>query len=434
MPATCAARRDLLERLASEPSAWGREARVGVLAEIEGLRGWLDSREAAVLAVCHAKRDDVNSGARDITQLCQQRSNVSYGSAKLRAVRAEWLPVLGAASEALATGVLGSGQVDELCALAERLPAELRGALYGVEADLIAELAALTPVQARKRLAEWEADITPDDGTPRLERQQKQNRLRFAKNSDGTTSLFGRLDPLSAAYLRTCVDHKVTELWRSQGLGREQMDPPAEAMSNEQLRAKALVELVRQGHAAGPGAHGHAELLVMIDYKTLIGDLTTAGVCRLGDSTPLPGSIARRLACEAGIIPIVLGGPSQPLDVGRGARTATTAQKAAARAVHDTCCVSGCDVAFEYCEMHHVTWWRNGGDTNLNNLVPVCSKHHHLIHDNGWDLHLDPNRTGTLREHPNRRDQTDHGRYRPKPESRPQPGPRSQNAPTPMRC
>jgi len=163
MSAPCVARHALLERLGSEPSGWGREARIGALGDLERLRGWLDSREAAVLAVCHSERDDVNSGARDITQLVQQQSNVSYGTAKRRALRASSLTTLPAATAALVTGELG--RTDELCALAERLPPELRPVLAAAEKDLVTELAGLTPVQARKHLLAFEADITPDDGT-----------------------------------------------------------------------------------------------------------------------------------------------------------------------------------------------------------------------------------------------------------------------------
>ncbi len=157
---------------------------------------------------------------------------------------------------------------------------------------------------------------------------------------------------------------------------------------------------IRAGHAAPEGTRAAADVLVLIDYQTLIGQLSLAGRCELGDGTPLSASEARRLACEARIIPVVMGGGSLPLDVGRSRRLATGAQRAAARAVHDTCCIDGCDTPFDYCELHHVHWWGSGGRSDLANLAPVCSKHHHLIHDHGWELHLDRRRIGTLRREP----------------------------------
>ncbi len=401
MPAHCVSHNALLQQLNSDPASWSREARVTMLSQVEGLRGWLDAREAAVLAVAFSECDDVNSGARDLIQLLQQQAGVSYGVAKRREQRALWLPELPVAAAALTAGQIGTGQVDELCALAERLPPALRPELRATEATLVTELTELTPVQARKRLLAWESDITPaQDSETKLRTQRAANRLRFAKNSDGTTSLFGQLDPVSAAYLRTAVDRKVTELWRREPGAITVAEPPDDVITSERRRAEALIELVREAQNGGPGGRGHADILVHIDYKTLIGDLAAAGICHLADGTPIPPSEARRLACEANIIPVVLNGPSQPLDVGRGSRTATPAQRTASRTVHNTCCIKGCDVVFEHCQLHHIKWWRHGGPTNLNNLVPVCSKHHHLIHDHKWKLQLDQHRVGTL--HPAR--------------------------------
>jgi hypothetical protein len=53
-------------------------------------------------------------------------------------------------------------------------------------------------------------------------------------------------------------------------------------------------------------------------------------------------------------------------------------------------------VGFEHCQIHHVTAWERGGSTNLANLLPLCSRHHHLVHEGGWQLTLQPDRTITL--------------------------------------
>jgi hypothetical protein len=97
-------------------------------------------------------------------------------------------------------------------------------------------------------------------------------------------------------------------------------------MCNERRRAQALIELIRQAHT-GTGTAALVEMLVLIDYQTLLGQLAQHGVCQLGDRTPIPADAARQMACEARIIPVTLTGPSVALDVGRAARTATSAQK-----------------------------------------------------------------------------------------------------------
>ena len=389
------AHHELLDRLASDPAGWSRTERVGALRDVERLRRWLDAREAALLAVAHCEDDDVNSGARDLAQLCQKTGRVSYGDAKRRARRARHLPDLPATEGALTSGRLGSAQADEMCGLADRLDSEQRPVLARHEAALVSELSDMTPPQARKRLARFEHELQDDDGTGKHQRQRAQNSHRERKHGDGTSTFFSHLDPVAASQVRACIDRKVEQLWRSEHRDHDGSVPRG-ALSDERLRALAMVELMRAGHAAPEGTRAPADVLVLIDYQTLLGQLSLAGRCELGDGTRLPAAEARRLACEARIIPVVMGGSSLPLDVGRSRRLATGAQRAAARAVHDTCCIEGCDTPFDYCELHHIQWWGSGGRSDLANLAPVCSKHHHLIHDHGWELRLDPDRVGTL--------------------------------------
>ena len=110
----------------------------------------------------------------------------------------------------------------------------------------------------------------------------------------------------------------------------------------------------------------------------------------------MPVSTVRRLCCDAEILPVVLNGDGQALDVGRSARTANRAQRRALRAMHRTCAHPECTVTFEACRIHHVTpWLQPAGDTNIDNLAPLCETHHHLVHEGGWSLTMTPDRTAT---------------------------------------
>ncbi len=209
------AHHELLDRLASDSSSWSRPERVGALREVERLRSWLDAREAALLAVAHREADDVNSGARDLAQLCQQAGKVGYGEAKRRARRAHRLPDLPATQGALSAGRLGSAQADEMCGLADRLEPEQRPVLARHEKALVADLLDLSPTQARKRLARFEHDLLDDDGASKHERQRAQNSHRERKHGDGTSTFFSHLDPVAASQVRACIDRKVEQLWRS---------------------------------------------------------------------------------------------------------------------------------------------------------------------------------------------------------------------------
>ena len=92
---------------------------------------------------------------------------------------------------------------------------------------------------------------------------------------------------------------------------------------------------------------------------------------------------------------VIIDAPGE-LNLGRTTRLANRAQRRALRALHRTCAVPGCDVTFDRCTIHHIHWWRHGGTTDLANLLPLCNRHHHLVHDRGWQLELGPHRELTV--------------------------------------
>ena len=168
------------------------------------------------------------------------------------------------------------------------------------------------------------------------------------------------------------------------------VEPPAWT----QLAADVVVGLITGARAVDARV---PEVSVLVDFDTLRRDARDAGiVCELVDGTPLPPATVRRLCCDADIIPVVLGGDGVPLDVGRSRRLATADQRRALAAMYSHCAYPGCHVSFEHCRIHHVTDWMLGGATDLDRLVPLCATHHHLVHEGGWTLTLDPDRTITL--------------------------------------
>jgi HNH endonuclease len=99
----------------------------------------------------------------------------------------------------------------------------------------------------------------------------------------------------------------------------------------------------------------------------------------------------RLLACDAGIIPAVLGSPSQVLDLGRATRNFTIAQLRA-MAIRDRGCVApGCDRPPSASQGHHQVTWADGGPTDLANAALLCSFHHHQVHRQHWQVILAAN-------------------------------------------
>ncbi|WP_255218009.1 HNH endonuclease signature motif containing protein [Micrococcus lylae] len=114
----------------------------------------------------------------------------------------------------------------------------------------------------------------------------------------------------------------------------------------------------------------------------------------------------RRIACDADIIPAVLGGEGEILDLGRARRLFTRAQRKAITARDGGCAAPGCTIPAAWCEVHHIDHWEHGGPTDVDNGVLLCSHHHHAVHSGWWEIdvedgvpwftparHLDPDRT-----------------------------------------
>jgi hypothetical protein len=138
------------------------------------------------------------------------------------------------------------------------------------------------------------------------------------------------------------------------------------------------------------------EISVLVDLATLTDGEHVDGICETEDGSALPVSTMRRLCCDAEIIRIVMGPDRVPLDMGRGARTVTRSQRRALRAMHRTCARPDCEVPFSHTKIHHVQWWtRDRGPTDIDNLLPLCERDHHLVHEGGWILTMTPDRIAT---------------------------------------
>ncbi len=131
-----------------------------------------------------------------------------------------------------------------------------------------------------------------------------------------------------------------------------------------------------------------ATIVVTIDLDTLTGKLHKAGVLDTGERIS-PG-LARRLACTGRIIPAVLNGTSQVLDIGRARRLFTKAQLLAMSLRDGGCVAEGCDWPPWLCHGHHWIRWADGGPTDLANGGLLCPRHHARAHDPTYETTRQP--------------------------------------------
>jgi hypothetical protein len=135
--------------------------------------------------------------------------------------------------------------------------------------------------------------------------------------------------------------------------------------------------------ASGPAARGGERYQVVVHVDTAA--LRDGGAdCELADGTALPAETARRLACDAAIVPLIERA-GRPLSVGRKSRSVPPALRRALSSRDRGCRFPGC-TNHRTVDAHHIEHWANGGATSLDNLVQLCRHHHRLLHEGGYTV------------------------------------------------
>ena len=211
--------------------------------------------------------------------------------------------------------------------------------------------------------------------------------LMLSDNGDGTWSGRFTIPELHGHLFKQALER----LTAPRRLGRDRdgqtvVDVTVNTENVYEVRGAALCELLEHLPSDGHAANGVTMLITMALDKLRDG----LGGARLDTGTHITASEARRLSCNAGLVPVVLDGTSRVVDVGRTKRLFTDAQRKALAAVHQTCGVAGCERPFAWCEIHHLEAWLEGGVTDLDNALPVCGHHHRRAHDGRFDLRRHP--------------------------------------------
>jgi len=354
----------------------------------------LESRVAELRLRIMATADDValETGARDagtwLAARTGQRPEVGRAQAELaEALDKRWTH--------LAVGMRTSGvnpaQAQAIARVLARLVDEVAPKvaldprqIVAAEQHLVAKAAEFGPAQLRvlgERILTVVAPELAEAAEAALLAEQEAEAstkasLDFRRLGDGTTRLTARLADLDASRLRTFIESFTSPRHPSQQAGtREEDRIPA-----SRKRAFAFAALLEHLDPAGLPMHGGdaTTLMVTLDYDQLRRDLALG---ELTDGTTISPAEARRLACTAKILPAVLDGRSEVLDLGRAQRLFSPAQRKAIRLRDRRCRAHGCDIRPEWCEVHHLKPWHRGGATDIANGILLCSWHHHRADD-----------------------------------------------------
>lgn len=311
--------------------------------------------------------------------------------------------------------LLGQARDDVICAGSDQT---VSGRVHGLDENKLAAAITMTSRMLR-----------PERDQESLDDQQRASRtLTKSSGPCGMTRYKVLMDPEGAAIIDAAL------------AGLSQPVPGADGAldtrSPARRSADALVTIVERG-VSSPGEEptsSKAQVMVTISLSALLGDLSDRGLvkgCDADAASASPGPLGRRgvlgqpwvgrvggvpaatpaghvggvtatgqvlspaavrrLACEAEIIPVVLGRDSEPLELGRAARYFTPGQRRALWLRDGGCTYPGCTMPAHWSDAHHVDWWRHGGRTDISNAALLCERHHTKVHR--YDL------TATITDH-----------------------------------
>ncbi len=348
---------------------------LGLLRVVHPLVCRMEAQRSRVTGSVHRRGAVFAEGAVSRVAWLRSRLRMSDGQAQLRAAAAvRQVPEL---ATAYAAGQVSYAQISVVAAVVPDIDPEVLAAGAG---KLLAEqVTQLAPGPLRQVAVRVRDHFEPEAAERRARQRLEERWLSVARTFDGAVAVQRVLDPDGGELLLATLNPRHAERVDAPAGGARSAHSGAPA----RRRPAGPVPAGRQPHP--DRGWGETHVTVTIDWETLRG----AGTATLGSGVPVTAETARRLACDATLIPAVLGGAGEPLDLGRAARLVSTAQRRALVLRDHGCRFPGCDRPLQWTDAHHLVPWANDDPTNLDNLVSLCRWHHSAVHEGGWTLHLD---------------------------------------------
>ncbi len=430
--------------------AFDKPTAIAFLATLQRWRGMIDALE-----ITGARRLHHLSATAPADLAAATRRHARVGNNVFE--RAATVAKITAIAGPLRDGALHGAHVDTLTKVMRTVTAQhtesFTSGLPAIIERAVADGA--TPDELARTLNRAARALENDDGMSRYEQQRRDTALRtWTDKRNGMFRISGQFDPKSGALLNARLQGVVSALFAE----RTPTTCPIDAgLKQDHLRALALLALTLGGsvtgerpdggqtnyddstpdppghsrsgdpsthttsrhddgggddhddddewsalYAGGPSRFGRAEIVIVLDARQQTVEANDGkAVADWGIPVEIPPKALAELFPHADIRPVIIANgvvvhaPGE-MNLGRTTRLASRAQRRALRALYPTCAIPGCAVAFAHTKPHHVHYWEHGGATDLDNLLPLCSKHHHCAHEGGWKLMLQPDRTLTI--------------------------------------
>jgi hypothetical protein len=252
-----------------------------------------------------------------------------------------------------------------------------------------------------RRLGNHIIEVVDPDGADeiigqQLEAQEKKafgsTRLSLVDDGNGLTRVKGQIPTAQGAMLRIALEGLAAPR-RQHLLDPETLGGHGDAAlghpDHAQRMGWAFLELIEHlPHDKLPQAGG---LPATVTIETTLDALRTElGKAGISTGDEISAGEARRLACNAGVIPVVMDGDCKILDMGLAKRLHDHYQRHAIVKRDGGCCWKGCDRPPAWCEVHHPEPFAEGGPTTVDNGALFCFLHHHLLHEGTWYARMAP--------------------------------------------
>ncbi|WP_326947540.1 HNH endonuclease [Amycolatopsis sp. NBC_01307] len=370
-------------------AVWRADA-VALADRVSSLLGVVRSAEAAIgslLVEIESRGVMELFGYRSVARLFEHLADVPKASADRVVKRASALnagravdgsPVSAVAS---ATGVLAAGgslsnpMIDAVVEVLAQVSSEHRD---DVEQSLLSFASEAGHKQVAALGARIVAHLDPDGAEPdEAEPSLPTRELSLRRKRSGVWELNGRLDDETGTRASALLDSLAERRCSDEGADfRSPQERYGDAFSDAVDLALNSPDLPTQA-----GERAHVMVAVSLaDLKSGVGQAT------LGDTGTMTADEARVHACDAMLIPAVLGEKSEPLNLGRLRRLISAGLRRALFLRDRGCAFPGCHRPPRHCQGHHIRHWADGGPTDLTNLVLLCAHHHRLLHRSGWEV------------------------------------------------
>ena len=385
----------------SQPMFMATEAKGDALVDLTRIQSRLEALRLQVMAVS----DDVADleGCRNVASWLGPRTRTDYGpnagSERLSGdLETRWRRVGAGLRDGRVNLAQSRVIVRALNNLGDEVPPLV---LAKAETHLVEQAEYFSPKQLRvlgdKILEVVAPDLYEDEERKKLEKSEQraaaQTKLSITNRGDGTADIKARIPEADAARLKRYLEAFTSPRHNSNTPGGGQNVDPATGQKLPYDRTlgnafRAFLESVDPMRMPIQGGDA-TRVIATIPWKDLKAGV---GVGILGDGTRISAGEVRRMACNAGIIPAVLGGKSEVLDLGRMRRLYTHQQKQAMAIEQPECRAEGCTIPAAWCEGHHFSQsWVDGGKTDLKDGKLLCPWHHNRAHDNRYLAKLTPN-------------------------------------------